>query len=225
MTPTDLRSMIKGFGKCGSNGEPRLRSRGETGRGVFDAVLPGSLQDQRRGMDGVFSAAVVSVSLPATRQRNCHDQPCSRGLGRLRDVHTARRYSDEVIERESAFLLDAGLGPVLYLASDGRVLVDSRDWDGSPQPSSRHCRQGSNYRGGGEPHGETSPSATSSSAARSWWSCSSSARVPSCRGSSSAATRWSRRPRCPMQRRRRSGARAPTRTARVSSASCGQSAS
>ena len=50
----------------------------------------------------------------------------------LRDVQRRRDYRDDVTESESAFLLDPGLGPALYLAADGRVLVDSRDWDGSP---------------------------------------------------------------------------------------------
>lgn len=36
----------------------------------------------------------------------------------------------EVEDAEDAFLLDPGMGPMTYLASDGRVLEDHRSWDG-----------------------------------------------------------------------------------------------
>lgn len=36
----------------------------------------------------------------------------------------------EVEEREDAFLLDPGMGPMRYLTTDGRVLEDHRTWDG-----------------------------------------------------------------------------------------------
>lgn len=50
----------------------------------------------------------------------------------LRVVQAQSGYTDEVIEKEDAFLLDPGLGPAWYLTSDGRVLVDLREWDGRP---------------------------------------------------------------------------------------------
>lgn len=51
-------------------------------------------------------------------------------LARLREVQVQRGNSDEVTEREDAFLLDPGLGTATYLTSDGRVLIDPQDWDG-----------------------------------------------------------------------------------------------
>lgn len=36
----------------------------------------------------------------------------------------------EVEDREDAFLLDPGMGPMTYLTTDGRVLEDHRSWDG-----------------------------------------------------------------------------------------------
>jgi len=50
----------------------------------------------------------------------------------LRAVQARRAHTDDVIEQNDAFLLDPGLGPALYLTSDGRVLVDYREWNGSP---------------------------------------------------------------------------------------------
>jgi hypothetical protein len=39
---------------------------------------------------------------------------------------------DEVEDAHDAFLLDPGMGPMTYLTSDGRVLLDFRSWDGDP---------------------------------------------------------------------------------------------
>jgi hypothetical protein len=50
----------------------------------------------------------------------------------LRAVQEQRGYSDEVTRQEDAFLLDPGMGPACYLAADGRVLIDGRDWDDTP---------------------------------------------------------------------------------------------
>jgi hypothetical protein len=36
----------------------------------------------------------------------------------------------EVEDQEDAFLLDPGMGPMIYLTADGRVLMDYRTWDG-----------------------------------------------------------------------------------------------
>src|SRR5687768_14439041 len=49
-------------------------------------------------------------------------------LRKLREQRAARQ-ADEVESREDAFLLHPGMGPALYLTSDGRVLKDARDWD------------------------------------------------------------------------------------------------
>jgi hypothetical protein len=39
-------------------------------------------------------------------------------------------WQDEVEARYDAFLLDPGMGPMTYLTTDGRVLLDMRGWDG-----------------------------------------------------------------------------------------------
>jgi len=51
--------------------------------------------------------------------------------GNLLDSLRQRRESrpaDEIETREDAFLLHPGLGPALYLTSDGRILRDGREW-------------------------------------------------------------------------------------------------
>jgi hypothetical protein len=50
-------------------------------------------------------------------------------LAQLRAIQSRRGYADDVTEREDAFLLDPGLGLAFYLTSDGRVLVDCREWN------------------------------------------------------------------------------------------------
>ena len=45
-------------------------------------------------------------------------------------VHSMASWQDEIEEIEDAFLLDPGMGPMVYLTSDGRILEDSRGWDG-----------------------------------------------------------------------------------------------
>lgn len=39
-------------------------------------------------------------------------------------------WENELEVAHNAFLLDPGMGPMLYLTADGRVLEDSRGWDG-----------------------------------------------------------------------------------------------
>jgi hypothetical protein len=39
-------------------------------------------------------------------------------------------WEQELEVAHDAFLLDPGMGPMLYLTADGRVLEDSRGWDG-----------------------------------------------------------------------------------------------
>jgi hypothetical protein len=39
-------------------------------------------------------------------------------------------WEDEVENAHDAFLLYPGMGPMLYLTADGRILEDSRGWDG-----------------------------------------------------------------------------------------------
>jgi len=39
---------------------------------------------------------------------------------------------DEIEATHDAFLLYPGMGPMLYLTADGRVVVDGRSWDGEP---------------------------------------------------------------------------------------------
>ncbi|MFO0671913.1 MAG: hypothetical protein U0235_20195 [Polyangiaceae bacterium] len=36
----------------------------------------------------------------------------------------------EIEDTHDAFLLDPGMGPMLYITSDGRILIDGRSWDG-----------------------------------------------------------------------------------------------
>jgi hypothetical protein len=50
-------------------------------------------------------------------------------LARLRAVQPGGHALDELETREEAFLLDRSLGQVCYLTSEGRVLIDARDWD------------------------------------------------------------------------------------------------
>jgi hypothetical protein len=40
------------------------------------------------------------------------------------------RLQAEVEDKYDAFLLDPGMGPMTYITSDGRILRDSRTWDG-----------------------------------------------------------------------------------------------
>ena len=39
---------------------------------------------------------------------------------------------NEVENEHDAFLLDPGMGPMIYLTADGRILFDERSWDGAP---------------------------------------------------------------------------------------------
>jgi hypothetical protein len=45
-------------------------------------------------------------------------------VAELRQVEAAREWRDEITREYDAFLLDAGLGPVTYLSTDGRVIWD-----------------------------------------------------------------------------------------------------
>ena len=45
-------------------------------------------------------------------------------------VASMDEWQDEVERTFDAFLLDPGMGPMTYLASDGRILRDNRGWDG-----------------------------------------------------------------------------------------------
>ena len=45
----------------------------------------------------------------------------------VRSMHT---WQDEIEAAHDAFLLDPGMGPMVYLTADGRILEDSRGWDG-----------------------------------------------------------------------------------------------
>lgn len=46
-------------------------------------------------------------------------------------VDTMNKLQVEVEDQHDAFLLDPGMGPMTYLTSDGRVLLDFRTWDGA----------------------------------------------------------------------------------------------
>lgn len=45
-------------------------------------------------------------------------------------VNSMDAWQDEVERAYDAFLLDPGMGPMVYLTADGRVLWDERGWDG-----------------------------------------------------------------------------------------------
>lgn len=45
-------------------------------------------------------------------------------------VVTMNSWHDEIEVQHDAFLLYPGMGPMLYLTADGRILQDSRGWDG-----------------------------------------------------------------------------------------------
>jgi hypothetical protein len=52
-----------------------------------------------------------------------------RDLQRRERANRKRSMDDaELEEKHDAFLLDAGLGPMLYITADGRVLTDGRGW-------------------------------------------------------------------------------------------------
>ena len=53
-------------------------------------------------------------------------------LARLREDRAATPYTDDIMESEDAFVLYPGMGSAIYLTSDGRVLIDERDWKGEP---------------------------------------------------------------------------------------------
>ena len=53
-------------------------------------------------------------------------------LVRLREQRAARG-ADDVEQTHDAFLMHPGMGPALYLTTDGKVLSDSRDWDQSAE--------------------------------------------------------------------------------------------
>ena len=48
----------------------------------------------------------------------------------LRYVDGMSEIQREVEDDNDAFLLDPGMGPMLFITADGRVLVDGRNWDG-----------------------------------------------------------------------------------------------
>ena len=45
-------------------------------------------------------------------------------------VGAMNSWEDEMEREHDAFLLDPGMGPMLYLTADGRILEDMRGWDG-----------------------------------------------------------------------------------------------
>jgi hypothetical protein len=45
-------------------------------------------------------------------------------------VHSMDSWEDEIEAAHDAFLLYPGMGPMLYLTAAGRILEDSRGWDG-----------------------------------------------------------------------------------------------
>lgn len=45
-------------------------------------------------------------------------------------VQNMDNWQEEIEVAHDAFLLDPGMGPMVYLTSDGRILADSRGWDG-----------------------------------------------------------------------------------------------
>ena len=53
--------------------------------------------------------------------------PCDAAKAFSEDMDCLRA---EVEDRYDAFLLDPGMGPMMYITSDGRILRDSRTWDG-----------------------------------------------------------------------------------------------
>jgi hypothetical protein len=76
-----------------------------------------------------------------------HEQPSSL-VGTLQDLLDSERgdvnrvaadyvsgmhdLQDQIEREHDAFLLDPGMGPMAYLATDGRVLLDFRAFDGAP---------------------------------------------------------------------------------------------
>jgi len=55
-------------------------------------------------------------------------RPAPHLLATLRELRAARGDDDEITQTYDAFLLDPGLGPPTYLASDGRIVWDDDIW-------------------------------------------------------------------------------------------------
>jgi hypothetical protein len=53
---------------------------------------------------------------------------------RVADTYVSEMWQlqSEVEDEHDAFLLDPGMGPMLYITSDGRILTDGRSWDDEP---------------------------------------------------------------------------------------------
>ena len=62
---------------------------------------------------------VIALSAPDTTKRAA-----------LRYVDGMSQMQREVEDKHDAFLLDPGMGPMLFITADGRVLTDGRSWDG-----------------------------------------------------------------------------------------------
>ena len=53
-------------------------------------------------------------------------------LSALREFRQRRGWSDDVTSAHDAFMLYGGMGPAMYLTSDGRFLIDGLAWDDTP---------------------------------------------------------------------------------------------
>jgi hypothetical protein len=97
-----------------------LRARREEHRLKRCAQLPPepvAAQDERNFIART-SSALAGASRAAARE-------AAQGY-----VNAMNRWQDEIEEAHDAFLLYPGMGPMLYLTADGRVLEDGRGWDG-----------------------------------------------------------------------------------------------
>jgi hypothetical protein len=102
-------------------GEPllaRLRERREATRRAEDES--GATRTAARAnlhIGALMSSGASREDIPALAQ------------ALVDDMRNLRR---EVEDQHDAFLLDPGMGPMVYLTADGRILVDGRTWDGEP---------------------------------------------------------------------------------------------
>lgn len=84
-------------------------------RGFFDRLFSKSNPSLMHSLNQLFSSRRPDISNAAAQYVS--------GMDFLQD---------EVENEHDAFLLDPGMGPMIYLTADGRILFDERSWDGKP---------------------------------------------------------------------------------------------
>ena len=87
--------------------------------------------EQRAALQGrVASRATFSASAADWFRRRLRSRSSISRVMADEFVGAMDELQQEVEDEYDAFLLDPGMGPMIYLTSDGRVLLDFRSWDG-----------------------------------------------------------------------------------------------